>query len=348
MKRMYSLDLIKLALAYIVAFFHVGIDIQPGSTVAVQVFFIISGFFLGRKFYAVKDREYDQWNYTLDHVKSLYPHYLFSMVMIFLYLTTRALVYLLKEPSWAALEALILSVYDQIPDLLLLQSSFHYHNSMNYPLWQISALLISGYFVFGLLKWNEKACRTLIFPAAILMILSLLNTEIDLWANYGPFFLPLLRAFCPMCIGVLTWYFTTTEFFQKILHYRKTFNILSILALISLFSIAAHDNIFLITVPLVIWACTLSDSWINLLLNHKCFHWCGSFSYALYLNHALVQRFSYARVFPGLEARGVLLTNGQRGLVYFVLLTIYSAFTLWVVGKIKAYFFTRNNSKTAA
>ena len=51
-KRIYSIDVLKLVFAYIIAFFHFGTTIAPGPTVAVQVFFIISGFFLGKKFYA--------------------------------------------------------------------------------------------------------------------------------------------------------------------------------------------------------------------------------------------------------------------------------------------------------
>ena len=49
-KRIYSIDVLKLVFAYIIAFFHFGTTIAPGPTVAVQVFFIISGFFLGKKF----------------------------------------------------------------------------------------------------------------------------------------------------------------------------------------------------------------------------------------------------------------------------------------------------------
>ncbi len=333
MKRMYSLDLIKLILAYVVAFFHVGIDLNPGSTVAVQIFFIISGFFLARKFYAKQGTGYGPWDYTWDHVKSLYPHYLFSLVMIFLYLTARAALHFLLDPSWQGFEDILISVYDQIPDLLLLQSSIHFHNSMNYPLWQISALLISGYFVYALLDRNEKTARTLIFPGAILMIQSLLNTGVDLWANYGPFYLPLLRAFGPMCIGVLTWYFTGTGLFHKALKYRKTWNALSVLALVSIFAVGKHDVIFLVTTPLVILACTQGDSWINRLLNHSCLGWCGNYSYAIYLNHALIQRFSYALVFPRLERMGLPLSTWQQGAVYFALLSVYSVFTLWLVGK---------------
>ncbi len=336
MKRMYSLDLLKLVLAYVVAFFHVGIDVNPGSTVAVQIFFIISGFFLARKFCARRGSGYGPWDYTWDHVKSLYPHYLFSLGMIFLYLTARAVLYFLMDPSWQAFAQILTSIYDQIPDLLLLQSSVHFHNSMNYPLWQISALLISGYFVYALLDRNEKTARTLIFPAAILMIQSLLNTGVDLWANYGPFYLPLLRAFGPMCIGVLTWYFTGTDLFHKALKYRKTWNLFSVLALVSIFTFSRHDVIFLVTTPLVILACTREDSWISRFFSHSCFRWCGNYSYAIYLNHALIQRVSYALVFPRLERLGLPLNTWQQGVVYFVLLSGYSVLTLWLVGKGKA------------
>ena len=82
-KRIYSIDVLKLVFAYIIAFFHFGTTIAPGPTVAVQVFFIISGFFLGKKFYARSfadgGKSYGAWDYTLDHVSSIYPHYLFSL-----------------------------------------------------------------------------------------------------------------------------------------------------------------------------------------------------------------------------------------------------------------------------
>ena len=45
-RRIYSIDVLKLVFAYIIAFFHFGTTIAPGPTVAVQVFFIISVFFL--------------------------------------------------------------------------------------------------------------------------------------------------------------------------------------------------------------------------------------------------------------------------------------------------------------
>ena len=122
--RMYSLDLLKLVLAYAIAFFHVGTHVSPGPTAAVQIFFVISGFFLGKKFYRRKDSDYSAWQYTLDHVRGLYPHYLFSQLALFAYLTARAVYHLLLSPSWEALGELLRSFYSQIPDLLLVQSAY--------------------------------------------------------------------------------------------------------------------------------------------------------------------------------------------------------------------------------
>lgn len=344
MKRMYSLDLLKLLLAYVVAFFHVGILIPPGPTVAVQIFFIISGFFLGRKFYTNRQPDYNQWDYTLDHVRSLYPHYLFSMIVLFLYLTTREIVYLVKEPGWSQVGALLRSVYNQIPDILLLQSAYHFHDSMNYPLWQISALLIAGYFVFGLLCYNEKLSRMLVFPAAILMIQSLLNTGVDLWANYGPFYMPLLRAFSPLCIGVLTYYFTVTAYWAKLKEKTVFFNVISILALFSIVAFGDYDIIFLMTTPIVLLACFEEHSWMNRVLNRSLFRGCGKLSFAVYLNHALIQRFLYAVCFTRLEGLGITLNDYQRGVVYGVILTAYSVFTLYLVERLKNNYTERSKA----
>ena len=109
-KRIYSIDVLKLVFAYIIAFFHFGTTIAPGPTVAVQVFFIISGFFLGKKFYARSfadgGKSYSAWDYTLDHVTSIYPHYLFSLAAFFLYTLARSLVHLAISPSWDKVSAI--------------------------------------------------------------------------------------------------------------------------------------------------------------------------------------------------------------------------------------------------
>lgn len=333
MKRIYSLDLLKLVFSYIIAFFHFGTTIAPGPTVTVQVFFIVSGFFLGKKFYSRSHGNdgYDQWDYTLDHVRSLYPMYLVSVALFFGYTLARSLVYLVLEPSLEGLGQIFLSFYHQIPDLLLLQSAYHYHDSLNYPLWQLSALLIAGYFVYGALCWDEKRSRKLLFPAAILMIQSLLYTGVDIWGNWGPFYIPLLRAFSPLCAGVLAWYFTTTAHYAVLKKHPVAFNLAVLYALVSLFAYADDSNVFLVTVPMLLWGCWDEGSWINKLLNRKAFRRCGDLSLAVYCNHALIARFLEARVFMPLESRGTPAPLWQQNAIYFILLTACSLAVLFMV-----------------
>ena len=53
--------------------------------------------------------------------------------------------HLAMSPSWDKVSAIALDFYNQIPDLLLLQSAYRFHESLNYPLWQLSALVIAGF-----------------------------------------------------------------------------------------------------------------------------------------------------------------------------------------------------------
>ena len=336
-KRVYSLDLIKLVLAYVIAFFHCDMTIAPGPTVTVQVFFIISGFFLGRKFYAATYpdplRSYRAWDYTLDHVKKIYPHYFFSWAVFFLYLLARSALEFLRSPSVELLQSILRSFYNQIPDLFLLQSSHFFHDSINYPLWQLSALLISGYFVYASLCHNERLSREILFPAAILMVQSLLWSGVGLWDNYGFFYLPLLRALSPLCLGVLTYYFSTTELYAAIACHKAYFSVAGLLSLVTLFCYADRANIFLITTPILILNCMEPDSWLNKALNRPCFRGFGELSYAVYLNHSFVARVLCALILPRLSARGLRVAIWQKGLMYFVMLTVYSVITLALVSR---------------
>ena len=131
--------------------------------------------------------------------------------------------------------------------------------------------MIAGFFVYGLLCRNERVSRTLLFPAAILMIQSLLHSGVDLWENYGFFYLPLLRAFSPLCIGVLTFYFTTTPYYERLKAKKVLFNLAVILSAVTIFAYADLANIFLITTPILILGCYDGASWVNAVLNRRIF-----------------------------------------------------------------------------
>lgn len=327
MKRSYSLDLFKLIFAYVIAFFHFGTPIAPGPTVTVQLFFFISGYFLARKYYARSHADdgkaYSGWDYTLDHAKSLYPHYLFAYIAYLLYNTARAAVDLIRSPSFDQVRQILISFYDQIPNLLFLQSAYTSHDSMNYPLWQLSALIIGGYFVYTLLCSGEKLSRTLIFPAAILMLLSLNVSGVAFDANYGPIYIPLLRAFCGLSYGVLIYVFTTTPHWAALRSRTVLFNLASIVSVFCIFFFAEHGNIHFITGALLILGCLEETSWLNRLLNRPIFRHAGKLSLSIYVNHALICRFIH-----GFLSTRLPLAPALQPFFYFGVLTAYSVFTL--------------------
>ena len=339
MKRIYSFDVFKLVFAYLIAFFHYGVEVPPGPNVTVQLFFIISGFFLGKKFYdkhrADPDNKYDQICYTKDHVKSLYPHYIFSLAVLTVYTFIVGVLTFLREPSGYHLVRIAKDIYAIIPELLFLQDAGFFGGGTNYPLWQLCTLLISGYFVYGLLYKNEKLSREFIFPAAILMIQAYLYSSGEIWGTVLFFNIPLMRAFSPLCIGVLAYYFTTTSYYRFLTSKKLLFNLASVFAFLSLFAPEGYHNIFLITFVVLLLAMYEPDSWVNKLLNRKIFKHFGQLSYAIYLNHALVIYAMKDFLFPAVfGSSDVAVTDFAKHGIYLATLTVYSIFTVFAVNKL--------------
>lgn len=344
MQRIYSLDCLKLLFAYLVAFAHFGAAVPVSGGLVVRLFYIISGFFLARKFCEKKQtgkiEEYTQWHYTADHIKSLYPHYVFSLIMLGLYYVLEKAVTFWRQPSISQLSAIAKDLYGLIPEFFLLQNAGFFGGGINYPLWQVCLLVICGYFIYGLLCANEKLSRDLIFPAAILMIQAFLETDIPPWGIKGFFYVPILRAFSPLCIGVLAYYLTQTAVYQRItISKRWLLDLGSVYALITFFLYKDYNNIFLITFVVVILALYDEKTWLNKLLNKKIFKRFAPFSYAIYLNHALIIEVLDERIFPRLSRMlDCTLTETHKNLLFFIVLTVYSVITLVLVKNTKHFF----------
>lgn len=349
MKRIYSFDVFKLFFAYLIAIFHFGThvvpvpsfgtDIYPDAGLLVQLFFIISGFFLGKKFYDKyqenPNNDYDQIRYTKDHIKSLYPHYVFSLIVLTIYTFIAGIITFVKEPSAYQIVMIVKNIYATVPEYFFLQNTGFFGGGTNYPLWQLCTLLISGYFIYGLLYKNEKLAREFILPAAILMIQACLAAEYDSWGTLVFFHVPILRAFSPVCIGVLVYYFTTTSYYQYIKSKKLLFNLASIFGFLSIYAPQGYHNIYLITFEFLLLAMYDPDSWVNKLLNRKIFRHAGQLSYAIFLNHAMVADLLNVQVFPLLFGMsGTLSVSLLKYVIYVVLLTVYSVFTINIVNKL--------------
>lgn len=339
MKRIYSFDVFKLIFAYLIAVFHFGTEIPPGPGIAVELFFIISGFFLGKKFYdkyqADPNNTYDQICYTKDHIKSLYPHYIFSLIVLTVYTFIAGVITFLRQPSASQIVTIVKNIYATIPEFFFLQNTGFFGGGTNYPLWQLCTLIISGYFVYGLLCKNEKLAREFIFPAAILMIQAFLDASDDIWGTVVFFHIPLLRAFSPLCIGVLVYYFTTTSYYQYIKSKKLLLNLASVFAFLSLYVPEGYHNIYLITFVFLLLAMYDPESWINKLFNRKMFKHFGQMSYAIFLNHAVVISLLKEQVFPLLFGAGdTLSVSLAKHVIFVAVLTVYSVFTVFIVNKL--------------
>lgn len=341
MKRIYSIDFIKLLFAYIIALGHFGAQLSPGGYVTVQIFYTISGYFLATKFYKRSygnvDKKYNQIHYTIDHVKSLYPHYLFSLIVLALYRMIQQLLLFFLNPSYNQITTIKDFLFGLIPEAFLLQNTGFFGGGINYPLWQLCGLIICGYFVYGLLCFNEKLSREMIFPASILLIQVILNTDIYVWGSFGPFHVPLLRAFSALCVGVLIYNFTTTSYYQTIKSKKFIFNTISILSFISIFLFTNYRNIYLFTFFFAFLGFIDSNSLINKILNRKIFKHFGNFSYAIYLNHALIKFILNDYGFSIIsKVFNITITNNYKNLIFLISLTIYSVFTMLIIQKMKS------------
>lgn len=337
MKRIYSIDFFKLLFAYLIALSHTSIRI-PGYECAVVFFFILSGYFLARKFYNKKAANipYSGAQYTLDHIKSLYPHYILSLAVMFVYFFLRNTYYIHAgipaAVPWAEMPA---KIYNLIPELFMMQNIGFFDGGLNYPLWQISTLVISGYFIYTLLRYNEKLSTQIIFPVAILLIQVYLRGDIDTFGTVGIFYIPMVRAFSAVSFGVLVFKLLHSEIYAKnFAQHKLALNICSILSLITVF--VFHDNqILLITSVFIIAALVEPTSWLNKVFNHKIFSSFGELSYAVYLNHAFVIWIMddfVQEIFHRLNIPSTMLVNG---IVFFVGLTVYSVITTSLIKILK-------------
>lgn len=334
MKRIYSIDFFKLLFAYLIAFSHFNISL-PGANRAVIFFFIISGYFLGKKFYqksASTKNSYSGVQYTIDHLKTLYPHYILSLILIFSYFIIKNVYYILIDSTSAySVSVLLQRTYALLPEIFLVQNIGFFEGGMNYPLWQVCALLICGYFIYTLLYYNEKKSTNIIFPAAIILIQTYLKSVTDIFGTVGMFYIPLLRAFSAISFGVLIFKFLDSRYYKEnILKHKNTMNICSVIALVSVF-IGSYNDIFLIVVIFIIAALVEPTSWLNKVFNKKIFRKAGIFSYSIYLNHALVIWFVNDFQPEIFSIFNISETKLSSGLFFFVVLTIYSLITTSVV-----------------
>lgn len=196
MKRNYSLDIMKLYFAIIVALYHTSygssLPVIDGNWV-VLFFFIMSGFFLVSSFDSGKYT--DVWDYTLKRVSKIYPHYLLAFVIHYVYI---------NWPEISNLRSVVLSFFRYVPEMFMLSGTGSNQQPLNYPVWHLCCLLVASFILYALLEWNRKTTLHAVCPIIVLLAFTYLGREdAKIWGMLGNFLsLPMLRAFCGIALGM--------------------------------------------------------------------------------------------------------------------------------------------------
>lgn len=248
--------------------------------IGVEFFFILSGFFLYKSF--KKNNNETAFQYTVKRIKRLYPEYILAFILCFI-----------LQMAQSGKEKSVDFIFQAISEITLMQNIGIFRGGFNYPLWYLSVLIFAGYIVYELLKKDKETFSKIISPIAIVFTFSLLNSMgkgLENWDTVYGIYLPLLRGFSDICIGVLISEFVDTKYFKDIEEKKGIFRIVEILTYACLLYIIIFQNKFamysILLIPIVILAANNKNSLAYKFLNWKIFGNIGKLTYTMYLNHA--------------------------------------------------------------
>lgn len=133
------------------AFFHSENRIFEGSYLAVEFFFILSGYLLAKEF---ESKKYENAEvYTLKRLKELIPYNLFMLFCFYIWYVWQMI--LDGEKSYGmCLEVIKKGMY-LFYEAIFLQMFFP-SEMLNHPIWYISVLIIVGYAYYCYLNKYKK------------------------------------------------------------------------------------------------------------------------------------------------------------------------------------------------
>ena len=173
-----------------------------GAYIGTEFFFLISGYMIMK---SAHTKNLSSYEFTLSRIMKLYPHYITAFLLLFvssMIVNGNGLIQWLK------------GFFGYIFELLFLHASgLKSFGLLNYPTWYLSSLLIAGFFIYSLIRINEKLYLTIIAPMAVLATYSFFSANVghlDVWG--GSQFLglsdALTRGFAAMSLGSLSYAFS--------------------------------------------------------------------------------------------------------------------------------------------
>lgn len=323
MKRNASIDVLKFVFAVFIAIGHFSREIISSGLI-VNLFFVLSGFFLVSSFDSGK---YDNsWKYTFSRVKRIYPYYLVAFVFLFAWNNLKSSVYLYEIPK---------AFLKSLPEIFLLQNIGVFPGGINYPLWQLSTLIVGSHIMFSLLKWNKQMTTNVICPIIAIGVYTYFSNAYDAgapdyWGVECQFmYIPLIRAVGNIAIGVFVNY--PIKKCVKYLEDRANRSLSLIISGLGIFSILVfwlnrESDASIIPFLFMLISMLYSRSIYAKVFKSNRFGCLDKLSLAFYLNHALIIYVynELSTLFPR-----IFVQNSE--VCYILLLMVYSILMLKLV-----------------
>ncbi|MCR5328176.1 MAG: acyltransferase [Saccharofermentans sp.] len=305
-ERQQSVELIRFLLSVVVCLHHL-MDMDKyvfrSGYLSVDVFFVLSGFFLMKQFISDNqdiNTEKSTLLYVKSRIKRLFPHHLFSWII-----TAFVMVFVTKAYTVNEL------VYYGWPELFLLKATGIGNNiTINGVAWYISALVICSFIIYWILlrirKSGDPEARhfSLFYaPICFLVIMAYIwstQEKLNYWTQSSFIFTGgFLRGMAGMSIGCTAYAFV--QVIRKRIGENPNRRIrifASIYELIGWFIVFAimftrgglKDFIIPVLSTTLIISMFSAKSYLSCALNNKVCGFLGRISYPMYLNQSIFIR----------------------------------------------------------
>jgi len=263
-------------------------DYFGGGYIAVEFFLILSGILMMKSY---ENKPTNPFQFTIRRLLRLYPHYIFSFIMLFILKTC----IVRKLGIYNTLKKLIASIWE----IFLLQMSGIEASLYNFPTWYISALFITGLFVYNLIYFNKEKYLYIV-PLIVLIIYGYYSRNvgnIDIWKtvtfniNDG-----LIRSFAGMSLGCLCYFvikkLNTCDFKESMILFLDLIQVILYMFVIccGIFKRRTqYDFICIIFLAIALIISFSQTKGVVSLFTSRFFAFLGNISYAIFLNHVLIR-----------------------------------------------------------
>ena len=352
MKKTNSIYIYRIIFTYMIVLLHYAVLLeyayergaQSGWYIAVEFFFMTTGYLMYDNAERYKEKFGSAWKYTLSR-----HHKLGGFKYLVAFAGTFAVkAYLEKITGFEIAHRLL----DSVPEMLLLQSAglARGWNFINPTLWYLSVIIIAGYVICWFLFNHKDLFVTIIAPIALVLGYSYLyrtcgsmDAVAEFCGAFGNF--EMIHGFCDMCLGMyaamLTKRLVEANANVALLKLAAALLTVAVIVLSLVYGRTTADFVFVGMIFLIVafgfvprTATELDaffEKWSGITLN-------------IYLIHEVFRQYIMKKLFPMIETPAGAV---KATIVYLVFITV-TAIALEVLYKIVSEMFNKFKAKKSS